>query len=63
MPTSEALTIFPTLRSRRVDDDVSLKGTIVYYDGQFDDARMNVALAVSSAMAGAAVANYTEVLS
>ncbi len=32
----------------------------MYYDGQFDDARMNVALAVTAATAGAVVANYTE---
>jgi glycerol-3-phosphate dehydrogenase len=33
---------------------------ILYYDGQFDDARLNVALAVTAAAAGAAVANYVE---
>jgi len=61
VPTSEAKTIFPTLKDKR-EDGVSLKGTIVYYDGQFDDSRMNVSLACSAAMAGSAVANYTEVL-
>jgi glycerol-3-phosphate dehydrogenase len=30
----------------------------VYYDGQMDDARINVALATTAAMAGAAVANH-----
>ena len=35
---------------------------IVYYDGQFDDARMNVTLATSAALAGATVLNYTEVI-
>ena len=34
---------------------------IVYYDGQFDDARLNVTLAVSAAQAGAATLNYAEV--
>ena len=34
---------------------------IVYYDGQFDDARLNVTLAVSAALAGAATVNYAEV--
>ena len=34
---------------------------IVYYDGQFDDARLNVTLAVSAAQAGATTTNYTEV--
>jgi hypothetical protein len=33
---------------------------ILYYDGQFDDARLNVALATTAAAAGAAVANYVE---
>eukprot|EP00951_Prasinocladus_malaysianus_P046701 scaffold647881_cov46-Prasinocladus_malaysianus.AAC.1 len=36
---------------------------IVYFDGQFNDARMNVSLAVSAAHGGAAVANHTEVVS
>eukprot|EP00878_Enallax_costatus_P012574 GHUV01013132.1.p1 GENE.GHUV01013132.1~~GHUV01013132.1.p1 ORF type:complete len:476 (+),score=131.45 GHUV01013132.1:351-1778(+) len=38
----------------------SLKGTVLYYDGQFDDARLNVTLATTAAAAGAAVANYVE---
>jgi hypothetical protein len=33
---------------------------ILYYDGQFDDARLNVTLAATAAAAGAAVANYVE---
>jgi glycerol-3-phosphate dehydrogenase len=34
---------------------------IVYYDGQFDDARLNVTLAISAAQVGATTLNYTEV--
>ena len=34
---------------------------IVYYDGQFDDARLNVALACTAVAAGAAVLNHTKV--
>jgi hypothetical protein len=34
---------------------------IVYYDGQFNDARLNVALAQTAALAGATVLNYTGV--
>ena len=30
----------------------SLKGSILYSDGQFDDARLNVALAVTAARGG-----------
>ena len=36
---------------------------IVYYDGQMNDARVNVALAATAAMAGAAVANHVSVVS
>lgn len=60
MPASEASRLFPTLKLERADG-TSLKGTVVYYDGQFDDSRLGVALACTSAMAGATVANYTRV--
>lgn len=33
---------------------------VVYYDGQFDDARLNVALACTAASIGAAVVNHTK---
>ncbi|HEX7022545.1 MAG TPA: FAD-dependent oxidoreductase, partial [Trueperaceae bacterium] len=33
----------------------------VYYDGQFDDARMNIALVLTAVAEGATVANYLEV--
>ena len=36
---------------------------IVYYDGQFDDARLNVTLAISAAQAGATTLNYCTVTS
>jgi glycerol-3-phosphate dehydrogenase len=51
----EALTRFPMLRRE------GLRGGVLYYDGQFDDARMNVALALTAAREGAAVANHLEV--
>jgi glycerol-3-phosphate dehydrogenase len=38
------------------------KGTIVYYDGQMDDSRMNVSLALSAAAHGAVVTNYVEAI-
>ena len=41
---------------------VNLKGTIVYYDGQMNDSRMNVSLALTAATKGAAIANHVEVL-
>jgi glycerol-3-phosphate dehydrogenase len=35
-----------------------LVGAIIYYDGQHNDARMNIALAFTAARMGANVANY-----
>lgn len=53
----KALETFPMLRK----DD--LVGAIVYYDGQSNDARVNVALALTAIQQGAVVTNYTEVVS
>ncbi|XP_043361074.1 glycerol-3-phosphate dehydrogenase, mitochondrial isoform X5 [Dermochelys coriacea] len=53
---SRALELFPMLRKDR------LVGAIVYYDGQHNDARMNLAIALTAARYGAATANYTEVV-
>nr|XP_015813558.2 glycerol-3-phosphate dehydrogenase, mitochondrial isoform X1 [Nothobranchius furzeri] len=53
---SKALEYFPMLKKDK------LVGAIVYYDGQHNDARMNLAIALSAARYGAAVANYTEVV-
>lgn len=47
-------------RARHVSAVVVCVLQILYYDGQFDDARLNVALATTAAAAGAAVANYVE---
>lgn len=52
----EALRRFPMLNAE------GLRGGVVYYDGQFDDARMNVALALTAAEDGAAVVNHAEVV-
>ncbi len=38
-----------------------MTGGIVYYDGQFNDARMNVELVMTATQHGAAVANYVRV--
>eukprot|EP00124_Ichthyophonus_hoferi_P000290 Ihof_evm16s10 gene=Ihof_evmTU16s10 len=40
-----------------------LKGSVIYYDGQFDDARFNVSLALTGAERGVKLANHTEVTS
>jgi len=37
-----------------------LKGSVKYWDGQFDDARLALALARTAARAGASLANYVE---
>ncbi|KAI3843776.1 hypothetical protein MKX03_017973 [Papaver bracteatum] len=57
----ESVELFPTLANK--GNDKSLKGTVVYYDGQMNDARLNVGLACTAALAGAAVLNHAEVVS
>ncbi|XP_045511018.1 glycerol-3-phosphate dehydrogenase, mitochondrial isoform X1 [Colias croceus] len=50
------LELFPMLKSD------NLCGGIVYYDGQQDDARMNLAIALTAARHGATIANHVRVL-
>ncbi|CAF0925217.1 unnamed protein product [Brachionus calyciflorus] len=50
-----ALELFPMLKKE------SLCGAIVYYDGQHNDARMNISLAMTAARLGATVANHVAV--
>lgn len=57
----ESVELFPTIA--RKGKDKSLKGTVVYYDGQMNDSRVNLAIACSAALAGAAVLNHAEVVS
>jgi glycerol-3-phosphate dehydrogenase len=47
-----SLECFPALKKK------GLKGAVLYYDGQFDDARMNVTLILSALKAGATALNY-----
>jgi glycerol-3-phosphate dehydrogenase len=51
----KTLKIIPTLRPK------SLKGGIIYHDGQFDDARLVIDLAKTSADKGGVVLNYLQV--
>lgn len=51
----EALNRFPMLKSE------GLRGGVIYYDGQFDDARMNVEIALTAADENATIANHVEV--
>lgn len=53
---SEALERFPMLKGEK------LCGAIVYYDGQQNDARMNLAIALTAGRQGATVCNHVEVL-
>lgn len=48
----ESLQRFPMLKKE------GLKGAVLYYDGQFNDARMNLSLILSAIEEGAAAANY-----
>ncbi|XP_076952294.1 glycerol-3-phosphate dehydrogenase SDP6, mitochondrial-like [Bidens hawaiensis] len=57
----ESTELFPTLATK--GKDRSLKGTVVYYDGQMNDSRVNVGLACTAALAGASVLNHAEVVS
>lgn len=52
----EALRCFPMLKAE------GMKAGVLYYDGQFNDARMAVALAVTAREQGAVVANHVEVM-
>ena len=51
----EAKRRFPQLEA------TGLRGGVIYYDGQFDDARMNVAIAMSAVERGAVVLTHAEV--
>ncbi len=50
-----------TLRELPGIQAIGLRGGIVYHDGQFDDARLAIALARTAADHGAAVLNYVRV--
>ena len=52
----ETLARLPTIRTE------GLRGGVVYYDGQFDDARLLVNLAQTAAEQGAALVNYVQVV-
>eukprot|EP00800_Vazella_pourtalesii_P021207 TRINITY_DN7767_c0_g4_i1.p1 TRINITY_DN7767_c0_g4~~TRINITY_DN7767_c0_g4_i1.p1 ORF type:complete len:739 (-),score=181.01 TRINITY_DN7767_c0_g4_i1:68-2284(-) len=54
---SKALEMFPMLNQQK------LRGAIVYYDGQHNDARMNLAMAMTAAQKGATISNHVSVLS
>jgi glycerol-3-phosphate dehydrogenase len=51
----ETLELLPTIRTDR------LRGGVVYYDGQFDDARLLINLAETAAEQGGTLVNYVQV--
>jgi|JI10StandDraft_1071094.scaffolds.fasta_scaffold05584_2 glycerol-3-phosphate dehydrogenase len=52
----ETLSILPTIEQK------DLRGGTIYYDGQFDDARLAITLALTAAHHGASVINYMKVI-
>ncbi|KAI0953405.1 glycerol-3-phosphate dehydrogenase, variant 3 [Taiwanofungus camphoratus] len=57
MSKGKALETFPMLKQD------GLVGALVYYDGQHNDSRMNIALVMTAVQQGAVVANHVEVTS
>ncbi|MGA7913837.1 MAG: FAD-dependent oxidoreductase [Candidatus Acidiferrales bacterium] len=56
IPRAETLRLIPTLAADR------LVGSVAYTDGQFDDARFNIALVKTFAAAGGETLNYARVV-
>ena len=49
--------LFPTINRQR-----RLIGSVMYYDGQHNDARTNLEIVLTAAQHGASVANHVEVM-
>ncbi|CAN0111144.1 unnamed protein product [Scytosiphon promiscuus] len=56
MSREEAIYNFPKLREE------GLKGAIIYYDGQMNDARMSLVVALTATQQGACIANRVKVI-
>jgi glycerol-3-phosphate dehydrogenase len=59
---SRLLSLDETLERLPTIETQGLRGGVLYYDGQFDDARLAIALALTAADLGAAVLNRVSVL-
>jgi glycerol-3-phosphate dehydrogenase len=59
MTASQAQEEFPQLASR---PDHTMKYVLVFYEGQHNDARTNLAIGLTAAKKGACTTNYTEVV-
>lgn len=62
IPRDEALYQFPSMKDKDNEGN-GLKGCLVIYDGQQNDTRMNLHIALTAINAGAMAQNHTEVLS
>jgi glycerol-3-phosphate dehydrogenase len=60
--SSQPLSRHETLKRVSTLNPKGLRGGVVYYDGQFDDARLAVTLAQTLVDYGGAIANYTPVM-
>ncbi|KAJ1623260.1 FAD dependent oxidoreductase-domain-containing protein [Pavlovales sp. CCMP2436] len=61
IPRAEALFQFPSMKTKDAEGN-NLKGCLVIYDGQQNDTRMNLCIALTAIQAGTQVQNHTEVL-
>lgn len=63
LPSSSFLSVEETLKRFPLLAPNGLKGSILYYDGQFNDARMNISVILTAIKEGATVLNYAEATS
>eukprot|EP00659_Diplonema_papillatum_P001059 gene1059-1631_t len=60
MSKQEAMYNFPTLAGTDPNGN-TLKGCLILYDGQMNDTRMNLCIALTASQYGASIANHTSV--
>ena len=58
---SRILSVAETRRALPTVKDTNLRGGVLYFDGQFDDARLALAIARTAESQGAVIANYVRV--
>ncbi len=63
LETSKWLSREDTLKNIPTVEPKGLKGGVIYYDGQFDDARLAITLAETAENLGACILNYVKVSS
>lgn len=61
--SSEVLSMEETLKHIPTIETKGLRGGVIYYDGQFDDARLSINMAETAFEQGAALINYFKVTS